>query len=155
MRRALIILAGCIGLGACGFLNDRFVESVVDRVLERPSGPITLPPPPPSRLARPVFVVVDGDRLFVEMDDGAQCIGGARGAFSAAGWTGQLTECPYAYNYAVALAAGSPAGPLELGEVTGPVLPPSEGEVPFRPIATAQITDTGGFTYRYESAEGF
>jgi len=155
MRAPLIILASCAGLTACGFLNDRLVEPVVDRVLERPSGPITLPPPPPSRLARPVFVVVEGDRLFVEMDDGAQCLGSARGTFSAAGWTGQFTECPYRYRYAVALAAGSPAGALELGEVTGPVLPASEGEIPFRPIATAQITDTSGFTYRYESAEGF
>jgi len=155
MRAPLTLIAATMSLVGCGFLNDRFVEPVVDRVLERPSGPITLPPPPPNRLARPVFVLVDGDRLIVEMDDGAQCIGGARGAFSAAGWTGQLTECPYTYSYAVALAAGSPAGALELGEVTGPVLPAAEGEVPFRPIATAQITDTSGVTYRYESAAGF
>lgn len=155
MRASLIALLGCLGAASCGLIEDRVVDPVLDRVLERPSGPITLPPPPPSRLARPVFVVVDGDRLVVEMDDGAQCIGGAGGTFSAAGWTGQLTECPYTYSYAVALAAGSPAGALELGEVTGPVLPAAEGEVPFRPLATAQITDTSGFTYRYESAAGF
>jgi len=155
MKASLVALACGISLGACGIINDRLVEPVVDRVLERPSGPITLPPPPPSRLARPVFVLLEGDRIIVEMDDGAQCLGGARGGFSASGWTGQLTECPYPYNYAVALAAGSPAGAIELGQVSSPVLPAEEGEIPFRPIATAQITDTSGFTYRYESAAGF
>ena len=155
MRASMFSLAGLFALSACGLINDRLVEPVVDRVLERPSGPITLPPPPPSRLARPVFVLLDGDRIIVEMDDGAQCLGSARGGFLASGWTGQLTECPYPYNYAVALAAGSPAGALELGAVAGPVRSTPEGQVPFRPIATAQITDTSGFTYRYESAQGF
>jgi hypothetical protein len=130
-------------------------EWVLDRALNRPSREITLPPPPPERLARPVFVVVEGDRIIVEMDDGAQCLGPARDAFSPAGWTGTFTECAYPYTYAVALALGSPAEPIVLNEVVGTPLPLEEGEVPFRPIASVRITDTAGFSYRFESAEGF
>ncbi len=127
----------------------------LDRALNRPSTEITLPPPPPDRLARPAFVVVDGDRIIVEMDDQSQCLGNAGGSFAAAGWTGLLTECPYPYTYAVALAAGTPGRQIPLNEVTGPVLPLDEGEVPFRPIASVSITDTNGQSYRFESAEGF
>jgi hypothetical protein len=142
-----LMIAGAMGVAGC--------ERVLDRALNRPSGEITLPPPPPERLARPVFVVVEGDRIIAEMDDGAQCLGNARAAFTAAGWTGTLSECPYPYTYAVALAAGMPADVIPLNEVIGVPLPSEEGEVPFRPIASVRITDTGGFTYRFESAEGF
>lgn len=146
MKKALLL--GCLAmLGGCDW--------VLDRALNRPDTTITLPPPAPERLARPTFVVVQGDRIIVGMDDGVQCLGAAGPSFTAAGWTGLLSECPYPYTYAVALSAGTPASDIDLLEVTGPSLPAEEGEVPFRPIAAVRITDTGGQSYRYESAEGF
>lgn len=144
-----VVLFGCVALAVSG------CDWVLDRALNRPDTTITLPPPPPERLARPTFVVVQGDRIVVGMDDGAQCLGNAGGDFTAAGWTGVFSECEYPYTYAVALAAGTPGGDLDLNEVTGPALPLAEGAVPFRPIAAVRITDTAGQSYRYESAEGF
>ncbi|MEM9584410.1 MAG: hypothetical protein AAGA08_14980 [Pseudomonadota bacterium] len=127
----------------------------LDRALNRPDDSLVLPPELPARLARPAFAVVDGPRVIVGMDDGAQCLGNAGGSFTAAGWTGTLSECPYAYSYAVALAAGTPAGEIALEEVTGPVLPLEEGEVPFRPFVSLRVTDQTGQSYRFESAAGF
>ena len=141
-------------LFACDALSMSGCDWFLDRALNRPDRTITLPPPPPERLARPTFVVVQGDRIVVGMDDGTQCLGTAGANFAAAGWTGVFSECPYPYTYAVALSAGTPAGDLELLEA-GPVLPLEEGEVPFRPIATVRITDTSGVSYSYESADGF
>lgn len=127
----------------------------LDRALNRPDDSVVLPPELPPRFARPAFAVLEGPRVIVGMDDGAQCLGNAGGSFTAAGWTGTLKECPYAYTYAVALSAGTPAGEVPLNAVTGPVLPLEEGEVPFRPVASLRITDQTGQSYRFESAEGF
>lgn len=134
-------------LGSCDW--------VLDRALNRPDQSITLPPPPPSRLAQPEFVLLQGDRVIVEMDDGVQCLGASGVRFSPAGWTGTLTECDYAYSYAVALSAGTPAGDIPLLPVTDPLLPIDEDDVPFRPLASAVVTDTSGRSFRFESVEGF
>lgn len=147
MKQVIVLMCLTAGLTGCDW--------VLDRALNRPDTQITLPPPPPERLARPTFVVLQGDRIIVGMDDGFECLGAAGASFTAAGWTGVFGECPYPYTYAVALSAGTPAGDIELLESTAPALPLEEGEVPFRPIASVQITDTAGQSYRYESAAGF
>lgn len=153
--RVALCLVGLLVFAGCDSSPSDVVDGVLDRALNRPSTEVILPPPPPDRVARPVFVVVEGTRIIAQMEDGLQCLGNAGGSFSAAGWTGVLAECPYPYTYAVALAAGSPAGPIPLNPVTTPVLPLEDGEVPFRPIATVRVTDTDGQSYRFESAEGF
>ncbi len=127
----------------------------LDRALNRPDDTLVLPPELPNRLARPAFAVLDGARVIVGMDDGAQCLGNAGGSFTAGGWTGTLSECPYAYTYAVALSAGTPAGEIPLNEVTGPIVPLDEGEIPFRPVASLRNTDQSGQSYRFQSAQGF
>lgn len=138
---ALLMLPGCDGpLGG---------------LLGQSEPAFTVPDPLPERIARPAFVVVDGDRIIAEMSDGVQCLGNAGGSFTAAGWTGTFSDCPYPYTYAVALAAGTPARQIPLAEVTTLTVPLEDGEVPFRPIASVRITDTAGQSYRFESAEGF
>ncbi len=127
----------------------------LDRALNRPDDSFVLPPELPARLAQPAFAVLDGTRVIVGMDDGAQCLGNAGASFTAAGWTGTLSECPYNYTYAVALSAGTPAGEIPLDPVTWPILPLDDGEVPFRPVVSLRITDQAGQSYRFESAEGF
>ncbi len=145
--KTLICVTAALAVQGC--------DGPLGRILGQAEPEFTLPEPLPERLVRPVFVVVDGDRVIVEMGDQTQCLGNAGGNFSAAGWTGALSDCPYPYSYSVALAAGTPARQIALNEVTTPPLPAAEDAVPFRPIAAVRITDTAGQTYRFESAEGF
>ena len=147
LTRTLICAVAVLALQGC--------DGPLGPLLGQREPAFTLPDPPPDRIARPAFVVVDGDRIIVEMDDQTQCLGNARGSFAASGWTGTFSECPYPYSYSVALSAGTPARQIPLAAVTSLPLPLEEGEIPFRPIASVRITDTAGQSYRFESAEGF
>ncbi len=145
MRVFLLLVT--IALGGC--------DAVLDRTFNRSAGEIALPPRPPEVLLRPSSVLLDGDRILVEIADGSQCLGASGAGFTATGWTGVLSECGFPYSYSVALVAGTPAGPLPLGPVSPLLLPQPEGEPPFRPLAAVRITDSNGQVYRFESFEGF
>jgi len=142
-----LIAAMAFTTSGCEFLSRVFLDRGPD---------FRAPVPLPERATRPVAVAIDGDTVLVGMDDLMQCRGNAGSAALAGnGWTGTLTECDYPYTYEVVLAAGTPAGFVQLGEVSATSLSSDEGEVPFRPIAVVTVTDLLGQSYRFESADGF
>lgn len=149
MRPSLpICLALCASLFLVGC--DRVGELV------RPGSTVelTIPPPPPARNAEPALVVIDGDAVIVEMDDAIQCLGSSGAALASNGWSGTLSECPYAYFYEVELAAGT----LPVRELLEPVvarLIVAEDEAPFRPLVRVTITDSIGFQHVFQTIAGF
>ena len=137
-----LIWAAVICLTSCG-VSDRF------------RGPeITPPDPLPSRDAVPIFAVLDTQAVRVEMDDGQVCLGASGADFSPAGWTGNLSECAYEYQYSVQLNAGALAGSTPLRPVEGLILP-NDDSPPFRPIARVIVTDFLGRSYSFETTAGF
>ncbi|SFR43393.1 hypothetical protein [Litoreibacter janthinus] len=140
-----LIAVMAFSMSGCEFLRDVFFNR---------SKPFEAPAPLPERQTRPVLVALDSDAVLVGMDDTTQCLGSAGAAGSANGWTGTLTECPYAYTYEVVLAAGTLPGRVVLEEVLGPLIV-DETAVPFRPLAVVTITNQNGQAYRFESSAGF
>ena len=141
---AIVVLA--LFLLGCERLEERFLPNLDIEP--------TVPPPPPARLGRPILAVVENESIRVEMDDGQICLGSAGDAFASNGWSGTLTECEYAYPYAVELAVGTLPDQIFVEPVaTSGII--EEKEVQFRPFATVIVTDTVGETFRFESAGGF
>jgi len=103
--RVALVLSLLVSVSGC----DRVREIV------RPGSTqeLTLPPPLPDRDAQPVLAVLEDGSVFVEMDDGVQCLGASGAALSSAGWSGTLSECVYAYPYQVELTR--PDEPVTLG----------------------------------------
>ncbi|MEP3347893.1 MAG: hypothetical protein ABJN34_02675 [Litoreibacter sp.] len=134
-----------LAVSGCGIVKDR--------VFGR-SEPFEVPAPLPERATRPVVVALESDAVIVGMDDGIQCLGSAGAAGRSNGWTGTLSECPYAFTYEVVLAAGTLPGQVALRE-TARELVIDETEIPFRPLAVVTITDLSGQAYRFESDAGF
>ncbi len=146
MRRVVMIVMAGTMLTGC----DRVREIVRPGATEG----ITLPPPLPDRDARPVLAVLENDAVFVDMDDGTQCLGASGAALSSAGWSGTLRECPYGYSYQVELAAGTLPDRVFLEPRSGSGLV-DEDSVPFRPLVRLSITDFLGTRHVFESEAGF
>lgn len=113
--------------------------------------------PVPQELseARPSVVMVDPDAIYVNMEDGTQCLGAAGADFRAAGWSGVLGECRYEYAYSVELSAGAVAKRYLLQPVAQDSLPAPEDAPKFRPIVSVTIINSSGERFRFESIEGF
>ncbi len=140
-----LIAVMAFSVSGCEFLRDVFFDR---------SQPFEVPAPQPERQTRPVLVALEAGAVLVGMDDTTQCLGNAGAAGRANGWTGTLTECPYAYTYEVVLAAGTLPGRVVLQEVIGSAII-DESDVPFRPLAVVTVTNNSGQSFRFESSAGF
>ena len=99
-----ILLCLALALSGCG---------VVQKVRDIGYEEVPEVRPIPDRVSRPNFVAFEIETVLVEMADGSVCRGSAGAALGASGWSGVLSECPYAYQYAVELAADT--SPAQIG----------------------------------------
>ncbi|GFE65662.1 hypothetical protein [Litoreibacter roseus] len=147
MRRFLLFICVAALLSGCTRLQNRYFPDPIDR--------IDLPPPAPLQVARPLFAVLEDETVLVEMADGTICRAAAGGSFAAGGWSGRLTECPYAYPYEVRLAASVLPGQVPLAPRPEAQQPASQTTVPFRPLVVLRVTDAARRSYEFWSEEGF
>lgn len=148
MTRFLLTVMA-LGLASCSPIKDR----LQDRYFPGSREEVKLPDPLPPRDGIPVFAVLDGDAVQVEMDDGFVCLGSAGDNLRSNGWTGNLTECPYEYSYSVQLALGTSSDRVVLQPVESSGV--TQEEIVFRPVASLVVVDFIGREYRFEAGDGF